>query len=79
MEYELEFEALQDATYDADGKYFVGDQIDDPLAAYGLANTENTTYTIDFVSPSGQAQKHWQSSLRQSVLIIWTDYCHSTL
>ncbi len=56
MEYELEFEALQDATYDADGKYFVGDQIDDPLAAYGLANTENTTYTIDFVSPSGQAQ-----------------------
>ena len=56
MSYTLEFEALQEGNYDPDGKYFVGDAIEDPLEAYGLANTADTTYSIDFIGPSGQAQ-----------------------
>lgn len=56
MDYELKFKALQNGTYDADGNYFVGDEISDPLEAYGLANSGDTTYAIDFVSPTGQAQ-----------------------
>ena len=56
MEYEMTFEATQAGNYDPESKYLLGDQISDPLEAYGLANTGDTTYTIRYVTPSGQAQ-----------------------
>ena len=73
MSYNLEFEALQNGTYDADGKYFVGDEIEDPLEAYGLANSSDTTYVINFVSPSGQAQITKQFTYNGNLLVYNTE------
>lgn len=56
MDFEQTFKATKAGTYNKDTGYFVGDEIDDPLEAYGLAGTENTDYKIEFVSPDGQAQ-----------------------
>ena len=73
MDYTLELEALQDATYDDDLKYFIGDEIEDPLEAYGLANTGDTTYTIDFVSPNGQAQIKKSFTYNGNILVYDTE------
>lgn len=56
MGFEQEFTATQNGTYNANDNYFVGDKIENPLAAYGLADTEDTKYSIQAVSPDGQAQ-----------------------
>ncbi|MCM1086785.1 MAG: flagellar hook-basal body complex protein [Muribaculaceae bacterium] len=58
MNFSQEFKATKAGKYDAQKKYFVGENIADPLEAYGLANTDNTTYTKPFVaiSPDGKAQ-----------------------
>lgn len=51
-----EFTATEKGTYNLAENYFVGDEIENPLATYGLENTENTEYTIQAISPDGQAQ-----------------------
>ena len=56
MDFEQTFKATKPGVYSEDTGYFVGDEIEDPLEAYGLSNTEDTRYTIEFVSPDGQAQ-----------------------
>ncbi len=56
MDFEQSFKATKAGVYSEDTGYFVGDKIDDPLEAYGLTNTEDTRYNIEFVSPDGQAQ-----------------------
>lgn len=56
MDFEQTFKATKKGTYSEDTGYFVGDEIDDELEAYGLTNTEDTKYNIEFVSPDGQAQ-----------------------
>ncbi len=58
MDYEIDFEATQSGNFDADSNFLRGETITDPLEAYGLANTGDTTYTISYVTPSGQAQIH---------------------
>lgn len=74
MDYELEFTALQNGTFDEEGQYFVGDKIEDPLEAYGLANSGNTTYTISFVSPEGQAQIQKSFSYNGNMLVYDTEH-----
>ncbi len=44
------------SSFDADKKTFTGDKISDWKEAYGLTNTDNTTYSQLLVSPSGKAQ-----------------------
>ena len=56
MEFSQQFRAEKAGKYNADEGYFVGEEIEDPLEAYGLSNTENTEYIIQFVAPDGQAQ-----------------------
>lgn len=58
MEFEQTFKTTKEVTYKESGNYFVGEQITNPLEAYGLADTENTKYGYPFVavSPDGQAQ-----------------------
>ncbi|MDE7276391.1 MAG: flagellar hook-basal body complex protein, partial [Lachnospiraceae bacterium] len=58
MEFEQTFKTTKEVTYKESGNYFVGEQIQNPLEAYGLADTENTKYGYPFVavSPDGQAQ-----------------------
>ena len=56
MEFSQQFRAEKAGKYNADEGYFVGEEIADPLEAYGLSNTENTEYIIQFVAPDGQAQ-----------------------
>ena len=56
MNFSQDFKSLKNATYHLDKDYFVGDEIEDPLEAYGLSNTENTTYTFQTTAPDGQAQ-----------------------
>ena len=56
MDFKQSFKATKAGTYSEDTGYFVGEQIDDPLEAYGLSGTEDTSYNIEFVSPDGQAQ-----------------------
>ncbi len=56
MEFSQSFKATKKGKYDLEGNYFVGEEIEDPLEAYGLSNTEDTKYNIEFTSPDGQAQ-----------------------
>ncbi|MCH5254347.1 MAG: flagellar hook-basal body complex protein, partial [Lachnospiraceae bacterium] len=56
MKFSQQFRAEKAGKYNADEGYFVGEEIEDPLEAYGLSNTENTEYIIQFVAPDGQAQ-----------------------
>ncbi|MCM1386293.1 MAG: flagellar hook-basal body complex protein [Bacillus sp. (in: Bacteria)] len=74
MSYTKEFKATQAGNYDADGKFLAGDQISDPLAAYGLANTGDTTYTISYVAPSGQAQIHKVFTYTGNMLVYETEH-----
>ncbi|MCM1261624.1 MAG: flagellar hook-basal body complex protein [Butyrivibrio sp.] len=55
MVFTQNFNALVDATYQKDKGYFQGDNITQ-LEAYGLSNTDNTTYVPQTVAPDGQAQ-----------------------
>ncbi|MCM1038133.1 MAG: flagellar hook-basal body complex protein [Roseburia sp.] len=73
MDYELTFTALKAGKYDEEGKYFIGDKIEDPLAAYGLANTGDTTYTISYVTPEGQAQIQKSFTYNGNLLVYTTD------
>ncbi len=56
MDFQQTFKATKDGTYNENDNYFVGEKIDDRLEAYGLANTDDTEYTIQSVAPDGQAQ-----------------------
>ena len=58
MEFEQTFKSTTAVKYNKGENYFVGEQIQNPLEAYGLADTENTKYSYPFaaVSPDGQAQ-----------------------
>ncbi|MDE5930886.1 MAG: flagellar hook-basal body complex protein [Lachnospiraceae bacterium] len=56
MGFEQEFTATEKGTYNLAENYFVGDEIDDPLAAYGLKNTDDTEYSIQAIAPNGAAQ-----------------------
>ncbi|MBD5519703.1 MAG: flagellar hook-basal body complex protein [Lachnospiraceae bacterium] len=56
MGFSQTFKATKTGKYSADAGYFVGENIEDPLEAYGLSNTSDTTYNIEFTSPDGQAQ-----------------------
>ena len=56
MEFEQDFKVTKKATFDKANNFFVGESIDDPLEAYGLSNTNDTEYKIEFTSPDGQAQ-----------------------
>ncbi len=47
---------LKVTSYDPDAKIFKGDKIDDPLKAYGLADTNNIKYQIVNTSDGGRAQ-----------------------
>lgn len=58
LTYNMTLQATQAGKYDADGKYLSGDEIENPLEAYGLENTSDTTYSISYVAPSGLAQIH---------------------
>ncbi len=58
LSYSMTLKATQAGNYDADGKYLSGDTITNPLEAYGLENTTDTTYTVSYVAPSGLAQIH---------------------
>lgn len=73
MSYSLQFEALHNGTWDNNAQYFTGAAITDPLEAYGLSNSSNTTYTIDFVSPTGQAQIKKTFSYTGNQLVYDTD------
>lgn len=55
MVFSQKFKSLVDATYQKDKDYFQGDNITQ-LEAYGLSNTDNTTYVPQTVAPDGQAQ-----------------------
>ncbi|MDE5596316.1 MAG: flagellar hook-basal body complex protein [Lachnospiraceae bacterium] len=72
MSYSMKFESTQAGNYDKDGKYLSGDEISDPLEAYGLTNTADTTYTISYVTPSGQAQIHKQFEYDGNMLVYNT-------
>lgn len=74
MSYSMEFEATQAGKYDADGKYLSGDEITNPLEAYGLANTGDTTYSITYVTPSGQAQIHKDFTYTGNMLVYDTEH-----
>lgn len=74
MSYTLDFEALKDGSYDPDGGYFAGDAITDPLEAYGLADTADTKYEIDFVGPSGQAQIKKHFTYTGNLLVYETEH-----
>ncbi|MDE6749252.1 MAG: flagellar hook-basal body complex protein [Lachnospiraceae bacterium] len=56
MNFTQDFKSLKKATYHLDKDYFVGDEIENPLEAYGLSDTENTKYTFQTTAPDGQAQ-----------------------
>ena len=56
IEFAQEFKVEKAATYNKDKQYFLGEQIEDWREAYGLSDTDNTTYTLEYVSPDGQAQ-----------------------
>ena len=56
MDFQQTFKATKDGTYNENDNYFVGEKINDRLEAYGLANTDDTEYTIQSVAPDGQAQ-----------------------
>ncbi len=56
MDFQQTFKATKDGTYNKNDNYFVGEKINDRLEAYGLANTDDTEYTIQSVAPDGQAQ-----------------------
>lgn len=58
MEFEQTFKATKKVKYNLGENYFLGEEIDNPLEAYGLADTEDTKYGYPFaaISPDGQAQ-----------------------
>jgi len=58
MGFEQEFTAEKTGVYHVKDNetWFTGEQIANPLEAYGLTDTENTTYKIASVAPDGQAQ-----------------------
>lgn len=58
MKFEQTFQSTKKVKYNLGENYFVGEEIENPLEAYGLADTENTKYSYPFaaVSPDGQAQ-----------------------
>lgn len=58
MEFEQTFKATKKVKYNQGENYFLGEEIDNPLEAYGLADTEDTKYGYPFaaISPDGQAQ-----------------------
>lgn len=56
MKFQQDFKSLKKATYHLDKDYFIGEDIEDPLEAYGLSNSENTKYTFQTTAPDGQAQ-----------------------
>ncbi|MCM1252237.1 MAG: flagellar hook-basal body complex protein [Clostridium sp.] len=74
MDYELTFKATQAGTYDADGGYITGDKIENPLEAYGLADTGDTKYTISYVTPKGQAQIHKEFTYGGNMLVYETEH-----
>lgn len=55
MGFSQTFKATKEGTYNAAEKYFKGENIT-ALEAYGLANTDDTEYSIQSVAPDGQAQ-----------------------
>lgn len=73
MDFEQQFKALETADYHLDKGYFIGEDIDDPLAAYGLSDTENTKYTFQTVAPDGQAQITKSFSYTGNKLVFDTD------
>ncbi|MBD5458920.1 MAG: flagellar hook-basal body complex protein, partial [Lachnospiraceae bacterium] len=58
MNFEQGFKATEAGKYtvENDNVYFLGEEIEDPLAAYGLASTEDTVYSIEAIAPDGAAQ-----------------------
>lgn len=57
LEFEQTFKATKDVTYDGAKSFEAEIATEDVLReAYGIENSGNTTYSLDFVSPSGQAQ-----------------------
>ncbi|MDE7342191.1 MAG: flagellar hook-basal body complex protein [Lachnospiraceae bacterium] len=58
MEFEQEFKATKAGKYHVKDSesWFTGEAITNKLEAYGLTNTDDTTYKIESVAPDGQAQ-----------------------
>ncbi|MDE7282179.1 MAG: flagellar hook-basal body complex protein [Lachnospiraceae bacterium] len=73
MDFSQNFQALKTATYHLDKDYFIGEQIEDPLEAYGLSNTENTKYSFETVAPDGQAQITKSFTYTGNKLVFNTD------
>lgn len=58
MGFKQRFTAAEKGKYtvEENNVYFVGDEITDPLAAYGLTSTDDTVYSIEAIAPDGAAQ-----------------------
>ena len=57
LTFDQTFKATKDVTYDGAKNFEAEIATEDVLKeAYGIENSDNTTYTLDFVSPEGQAQ-----------------------
>ena len=56
MDFSQSFTATKAGKYDAANNFFIGEKIDNPLEAYGLSDTDDTSYTLEFTAPDGQAQ-----------------------